>query len=171
MNSLWRGFMRRVTGAAVLGFALIVVAGELAGAVRPALAAADDSYGTADGIAAYLGVLPAQVVRGHAQAHPEGSMHGGAPGGRHSDHLVVALFDAASGDRIEDAEVTATVAGLGHVGSVRLRLEPMTIAGTVTYGEFVTFAGNDRYTISLEITLPGRDQPVRIDFVYRHDRP
>jgi len=95
-------------------------------------------------------------------------MHGGVDGGRHEYHLVVALFDATTGSRIEDAKVAARISGLGHIGDTRVGLEPMNIAGTITYGAYVFFPGRDRYSIGLEITQSGRDTPVHIEFVYEH---
>ncbi|TIU97316.1 MAG: hypothetical protein E5W09_15080 [Mesorhizobium sp.] len=31
-------------------------------------------------------------------------------------HIVIAVFDASTGERVENAKVTVTVSGLGHVG-------------------------------------------------------
>lgn len=133
-------------------------------------AGAGDGYQTADGLAVYLGIIPAAVVKGHPAGHAEAAMHGGAPAGAHVRHVVVAVFDAKSGDRVENATVAATISGLGHVGRKRVSFEPMAIAGTVTYGGFVDFAGADRYQIAVEVSVPGRDKPVRLDFTDEHLR-
>ncbi len=53
-----------------------------------------------DGVAIYLGVMPAQIVQGHPKEHPEVGMHGGAPTRGDRVHVVVALFDNATGGRI-----------------------------------------------------------------------
>jgi hypothetical protein len=159
--------VRRIATRLLAG---IILAGMLAGFGGPAAALADDNYRTGDGLAAYLGVQPAQIVRGHPSAHPERRMHGGPPAGRHDYHLVVAVFDAASGARIEDAEVTAVVSGLGHVGRTSIRLEPMRLADAVTYGGFVTLPGTDQYTIAVEVLRRGQGAPVRLEFGYRHAR-
>lgn len=95
-------------------------------------------------------------------------MHGGAPRGAHEYHIIIAVFDAATTTRVENAKVAATVSRLGHVGQNRLELEPMAIAGTVTYGGFVDLRGDDRYDIAIDISVPGRDAPVRVDFTYQH---
>lgn len=126
-------------------------------------------YETADGLAVYLGVVPAALVRGHPQ-NGDGAMHGGPSGGRHEQHIVVAIFDAESGERVEYASVAVSISGLGHVGHRRIALEPMTIAGTVTYGEFVNFPGRDRYEIVVEADVPGRQSPVRVTFSSDHLR-
>lgn len=119
-----------------------------------------------DGVAVYLGVIPGQIVRGHPTGHTETAMHGGPPHDPDTYHLVVALFDDATGARVEDAEVSASVSGLGHVGTRHIRLEPMSIAATVTYGGFVQMPPRDRYTINLEVRRRGAAAPAKADFVF-----
>ncbi|WP_156668640.1 iron transporter [Rhizobium aegyptiacum] len=140
-------------------------------ALSPASAVAEEeNYRVDDGVGVYLGILPAAIVRGHPKAHAEGSMHGGAPVGTHQFHIVVAIFDTRSGLRIENASVKATVSGFGHTGIKTIDLQPMKIAGTVTYGNFVTLPGTDRYDIGVEIDAPGRQYPVLVSFRYQHTR-
>src|SRR5688572_30172845 len=73
-------------------------------------------YRTVDGVAVYLGLMPAAIVRGHPSGHPERTMHGappahaGPPAATHDYHLVAALFNAATGARISDALVSARIA-------------------------------------------------------------
>jgi hypothetical protein len=55
-------------------------------------------------------------------------------------------------------------------GRSSVELAPMTIAGTVTYGEFVTLPGSDIFDIAIEIDIPGRSSAVRVDFSYQHSR-
>lgn len=149
-STRWRLFTAR-TLAATLGVTL----------VSAELASADDGYQSADGLSVYLGIMPASVVRGHPADHEEGAMHGGAPSGRHPQHLVVAVFDSQSSNRIENAEIVATVSSLGHVSHERIELEPMTIADTITYGGFANFPGRSRYEIELSISIPDRiDRPI-----------
>lgn len=131
-------------------------------------ALANDSYQISNGLAVYLGIVPAAVVRGHPSSHTEGAMHGGAGSGRHQQHIVVAVFDAETGVRVENARVSARIAGLGDVGRQATELEPMTIANTVTYGAFVTLPGNDRYEIVVDISVPGRARAVSIKFSSEH---
>src|SRR3972149_6703718 len=77
---------------------------------------ARENYKTADGLAVSLGIIPAAMVRGHPKGHPEQAMHEGVPRGAHEYHVTVAIFDAASGERLETAEVDATVSPLGPSG-------------------------------------------------------
>lgn len=120
------------------------------------------------GLVVYLGVMPAAVVQGHPPGHPESTMHGGTPTGRHIYHLVVAVFEAASGARVTDAEVAATVSGLGHLGQTRMPLEPMTVAEALSYGGFVALPGSDLYRITVEIRRPGATGTSHAEFTYRH---
>ncbi|WP_292526699.1 hypothetical protein [Mesorhizobium sp.] len=134
----------------------------LSSVVSPVSAKEDENYKVAQGLGVYLGVLPAAIARRLLESHPEATMHGGAPRGAHEYHIIIAVFEAATGARIENAKVTATVSGLGHVGQNSLELEPMAIAGTVTYGGFVTLPGSDRYDILVDISVPGRPAPARV---------
>lgn len=129
--------------------------------------AATDNTMVVDGVLAYLGVLPAAMVRGHPRAHPEAAMHGGVPEGRGQYHLILALFNAASGARIETAQVSVTVMGLGHTGGTTLTLDPMQIAGTITWGTFVDLPGSDTYDLTFSVGLPGRETALSLPFRWR----
>ena len=128
-------------------------------------AAVDEPYRTADGVQVYLGVMPAALLRAHPEPHHERKMHGGAPADRNNYHLLVAVFDQASGARIEDAKVEAEVAPLGLAGA-RKQLEAMTVAGAVTYGDYFGMEHGDLYRIRLWIVRPGVDRPVEVEFSY-----
>ena len=135
--------------------------------VAPAFAQDIAPYKIAGGLAVYLGVIPAEMITGHPKGHAEAEMHGGVASGRHVHHVMVAIFDDASGQRITDAVVTASVAGLGLAGTEKT-LQPMTIADAVTYGTYFNLPGRDRYRIRIEITRPGAARPVRVEFAYDH---
>ncbi len=92
-------------------------------------------------------------------------MHGGAQRGAHEYHIMVAVFDAATGARIADARISARVAPTWLGGSSK-DLETMTIANAVTYGNYFYLPDSGDYTISVNIQ---RDTtPVTLDFSYRH---
>jgi hypothetical protein len=78
-------------------------------------------------------------------------MHGGVPRGRGDYHLVVAVFDAGTGARVEDAEVSVTVSEPDHLAETRVRLEPMRVADTVIYGGFAALPYPGHYTIGVEL--------------------
>ena len=77
------------------------------------MADTESGYVVDHGIAIYYATIPAEIIRGHAKEHPEATMHGGIPRSRHAYHVMVALFDAQSLQRITDADVTALVAEVG----------------------------------------------------------
>ena len=130
-----------------------------------AVAYAADDYRTVDGYAIYLGIVPATIVQGHPPEHPERKMHGGAPRGRHQRHVMVAVFDAATGARIDDAVVTATVGEPG-LAPVRRRLEPMAIAGAMSYGNYFALSPPGPFRIELQIVRPDAVGPTVASFTY-----
>ncbi|MBI2308530.1 MAG: hypothetical protein HYU78_14670 [Rhodocyclales bacterium] len=113
------------------------------------------------GIDVYYGIMPAAI----AGAHEEKSMHGGARTGKDRYHLVVALF-AADGQRITEAEVRASVGELG-MASKRVALEPMPVAGAMSFGNYVALKGRGPFRIAIEILLPGQERPLEALFNYR----
>ncbi len=132
---------------------------------RPATAAEIGEAKTAGGLTVYVGVVPAEIVKGQHPAGPQ--VHGRVPKGAHEYHVVVAVFDAGTNARITDARVTAKVSGLGLSGPEKT-LEPMKIADTVTYGAFFNLVP-DLYTIKLTVQRPGAP-PVPVEFKYDHRR-
>lgn len=147
----------------LLAAAFLLLAG-----VSPA--AETGQYKIADGMAIYLGVIPAEMIQGHPGQHPESRMHRGIPAREHRYHVVIALFDNATGKRISDARVKATVSEIGLAGS-RKKLEPMRIANTTTYGNYFSMPGTNPYRIQIEISRQGLPHPVKIEFEYQHIRP
>ncbi len=158
---------RRATIAALLGALCIgLPAVGLISSVA-ATAADTEQSKTVGGLTVYLGVVPAEIVKGPA-ANTERPMHGRIPRGPHEYHVVAAVFDAASGARVSDAVVTAEVSGLGLSGSKK-KLEPMQIAGTTTYGGFFDLPGFDFYTVRLTVER-GEAGPAVLQFKYDHRR-
>lgn len=132
-----------------------------------AAAAETESGKTAGGLTVYLGVLPAAMIQGHDTGHTETVMHDGVPRDEHAYHVMVAIFDADSGERIDDAVVEADVTPLG-LSPVRRPLEPMQIAGTKTYGNYFTMSGDGRYRITVRISRPGAAAAITLEFTYEH---
>lgn len=134
-----------------------------------AAAHAADSFKTAGPFAIYLGVLPAELAKGHSPEHPEGKMHGGVPSARRQHHVVVAVFDANDGTRITDANVTASVGEPG-LSITKRKLEPMVIDKTVSYGNYFPMGNPGPYRIEVEIRRPGTAVAVKTVFEYSHPR-
>lgn len=117
---------------------------------------------TADGLTIYLGVVPAALMQVEIPAH------GGAPPPRESHHVVVALFDAATRARVSDARITAAVMRDPADAAPGRPLEPMTVNGLVTFGNFVSMPGPGLWIIRLVIVRPGGGGPVTADFAYEY---
>lgn len=162
---LWlrvRGFSARrmvTLGAILLALTLVTSA------------SADDNanYQISDGLGVYLGLMPAAIIGDeHPPGHAEADMHGGPPTDAHAYHIILAVFDAASGERVENAAVTAVVSGIGNVATTNLALEPMLINSTVTYGAFVDLGALERFDIAFAIAVPGESDPVQVSFTNEH---
>jgi len=138
MSDQWRTWWRAALCA--LGLAFVGAA-----------AAETGNRQVVDGVAVYFGLFPAELVRGHPREHPESGMHGGAPVGE--SHVLVALFDAKTGRRIEGAAVTATVTGPKRL-KLSKTLEPMIVAGALTYGNYFYLTGPGPYRIAVRARLP-----------------
>lgn len=145
---------------AVAGYMLAALMA--AGTVR---AAGDPGFQSVGGLDVYLGVVPGAISREHPADHPEAQMHAGQHHEIGDKHVMVALFDSASGQRVTDADVDAFLLGIGSARSEH-RLEPMTVNGALTYGAFMQMPGNGAYRIRVEIRHRKTDAPVVATFDY-----
>lgn len=152
--------------------ALALLAAALALAA-PASAGVVGGVRTVDGLTVYLGVVPAAVTRRHAPQHAgETTMHGGvAKPSIHDVHLLVAVFNKTTGERLRNVAVTARIHAAGrNLGTVRLT--PMTVNGALTYGGYASIGLKDDVMISVDIRRPGRTPRTSIvtaQFDYVHD--
>ncbi len=144
---------------------VLVVFGVLA--ANTALAADTAGQKIVDGILLYYSVVPAELIRGYSKDNPEAAMHGGAPSGTHAHHVLVALFDRDSRERITDAVVTASVREIG-LGATEKPLEPFTVADALTYGNYFDMPTKTIYHIDVKIRRPGLSEVVDAQFDYRH---
>jgi hypothetical protein len=104
------------------------------------------------GVTLYWGLVPAAVV---ADKHALAELHGGPPrGGGQVHHLVVALYDSASGRRIEDAVVRAQLSETGIVDEPAKYLLPMKINDQPSYGQVFGVAKEGPYKFRLWVRLP-----------------
>jgi hypothetical protein len=119
---------------------------------------------SADGLTGYLGVAPSAILETVAPTQAIRHMHASQSTG--DAHLTVAIFADPTGARVEDAVVDAVIRGNRHRGGRRLRLEPMRINDTITYGAFVSLARNDRYHIDVVVRRPGSSGAAHLKFVF-----
>ena len=124
--------------------AVLLVIGLASLNVIAAVADASENFQVVDGVAIYLGMMPAQIVQGYSREHTEASMHGGVP---------------AIGQRIEAAQVTGSVMEIG-LGSKQKKFESMRIAD----GNYVAMPDKNFYHIKLQIHRPGMQAVVEAQF-------
>lgn len=107
-----------------------------------------------EGVVARLGVLPASVVEErYGPESAEARAFGDIPQGTDMYLVSVAVSSRASGERVEDADLTATVAPLGLSGT-RKRLQRATIADAVTYGNYFRMPRPGIYEIDVLVQHP-----------------
>lgn len=132
-----------------------VLTGVLAFGVASAQNGLDQALGNYE---VYLGVTPARII---AKYYPTGSaertMDGGVPTNPNDDHVMIALFNKVTGKRVTNATVSAKVwtQNLQYVPVQRKALQPMAIAGDVTYGNYFYMPGKANYDIKVYIRRPG----------------
>jgi len=127
---------------------------------------AGQAYQVVDGTTIYFGVVPADTIRRSPKDYPA-SEYGAAPTTPQQYYVTVALFDANTGQRITDATLKARVATATGAGAQKA-LEPMTVAGSRTYGGYFAMAGAGPYTIDVQIRRPGAADAIKAQFEYAH---
>lgn len=153
---------RLLARSALLGLAIPALVLGL-GACQPGANAGQSAV--VDGLRLEYGVVPSEVVQAHDPAHPEAQMHEGAL--ENGYHVTLAVFDAQSSARIDDANVTLKLSGPGHPGNVAMPLELMTIANSPTYGRYVALPRPGRYQLTFDVARPGRrHDPATARFTY-----
>jgi hypothetical protein len=147
-------------------FSIALALSLLVGSAVPARA--DESgYRIVGNVLIYLGVLPAAMIRGHPAGHPESLMHGGVPAGADEYHVLIALFNAKTYERISNAEVSARVSEVGLSGAEK-KLEAMQIAGTTTFGNYFEMKGMGPFSIEVSVDIPGASERINVVFEHRH---
>ncbi len=122
---------------------------------------------SAAGLKVDLGIVPAETIRTRPEEYAELRMHGGVPSGKSMYHVMVAIFDAGTGLRITDAQVRARVEEVGLTSEDK-KLEPMQVAGALTYGNFFRMAGQGTFRITVQIRRPGTTRAIELQFEHRH---
>ena len=141
----------------------IIMVGIAALFLSSAFAADSSLHKIVDGVAIYVGVIPAELIEGHPKAHPESEMHGGVPVTEAQYHIVIALFDAKTGARITNAKVTASLSSIGFP-VIKKTLEPMLIANSISYGNYFKLSGKGAHQIQIEISGVHTGQTIHATF-------
>ena len=131
------------------------------------LAHVSDESQSAAGLTVNLGIVPAQALGGRPEEDAVRQMHGGVPSGKSMYHVMVAIFDAGTGQRVTNAQVRARVEEVG-LTSEEKALQPMQVANAVTYGNFFRMAGSGTFRITVQIRLPDTTRMTELRFEHRH---
>jgi hypothetical protein len=110
------------------------------------------------------GLIAGEEIRAHPVGHPEADMHKGPPSDLRNYHVVLAVFEAGSGRRIPDADVSMALSGPGHPGFASIPMEPMRVTGQESYGRYVVLPKPGPYRLEFRVRTVGRHQPVRARF-------
>ena len=135
--------------------------------VGTAVADHSSGYQATNGLTIYYAVIPAEILRSYPKGSPEAIAHESIPRGKNVHHLLVALFEGKSMERIMDAQVIVGVRETG-LGWAKKRLEPMTLNDALTYCNYFTFSSHAIYTIKIEVRRPGSSAVVTTEFEFRH---
>ena len=123
-----------------------------------------ERHQTIDGLSIYFGVIPAQLIGGHGTMHStRGMKHG-----KHTYHILVAVFDDNSGKRITDARVKATITSLNTKGETK-KLEPMH-GDLLSYGNFFELTETTPYIVRVEIQRTDSKTKSLAEFTFTRPR-
>ena len=92
----------------------------------------------------------------HSQARIEGE---------NQHHIVVRLFNAKNGERLQNVTINAKVTGINFNGPAR-KLELMLMGGVQSYGNFFSMPLAGTYQVELEIQQEGKSETVKAVFQY-----
>lgn len=113
-----------------------------------------------EGVVLYWGLVPAAIV---SQQHAIDELHGGPQaGGGKVNHLVLALFDARTGRRIDDAVIRAQLTEPGIVDAPPRYVPPMLVNGVGSYGQLFGMVHDGPYSFRIAVRL--QDRPAEIEF-------
>ncbi len=120
------------------------------------------------GMTVFMGLVPVGAIRDNPNAYPEHELRK-LPSGANMYLVTLALFDNATGQRITDAAITASVAPLAFAGS-RKPLDPAAVDGKITYCAYFRIRPRDIYAIKADIRLSGSTTTQRAEFVLQPHR-
>lgn len=120
-------------------------------------------YQVKDGLAIYIGLVPAEMIEGINSK----SMHGGLPVGTYRYHIAVAIFNHNTGKRVNNANVTVSINNLNGIGlESSKRLENMSMNNKNMYGNYFSLKSSGPYKIRVNIRQGGNKAPINIIYLY-----
>jgi len=120
-------------------------------------------YQVKDGVAVYLGFIPAEMIEGHT-ANP---MHGGVPTGTYRYHIAAAIFNDKTGNRIKGAEIEIKIHNREGISlKTAKKLEDMEMNGEHLYGNYFSLKSSGPYQINVSIKMGSRKKIINLVFYY-----
>jgi hypothetical protein len=116
-----------------------------------------------NGMSIHLGVVPARLLAEHPDQLPPGHP---VRMGANDYHVVLAVFDSKTGQRITDAEIKASMAQPTASGK-SLRMEPKAWAGAVTYCNYFKMKAKQDYDVRVDITHPNYGGKATVHFSHQ----
>ncbi|WP_155623620.1 MULTISPECIES: hypothetical protein [Burkholderia cepacia complex] len=152
--------------------AMLIVLAQMLFAATTCVAATDQSVRsvTKHGLTVHFGIVPADKA---SRPQQEAGVPGDAKNGQGlaSYHLVVALLDARTGSRIDDAMIVATMTSPASKARPKVqikRLPAFTVNGMVTYGNYFDMPWAGRYYIDLSVRRRDSADTVHVRLNYEH---
>jgi len=151
--------INRFLSTVILGFILSIFSTQLIASgltVKP-------RYQVKDGVAVYLGFIPAEMTEGHT-ANP---MHGGVPAGTYRYHIAAAIFNDKTGVRIKAAEIEIKIHNREGISLKTVKkLENMQMNGKHLYGNYFSLKSSGPYQINVSIKVGNRKKIINLVFYY-----
>ncbi len=114
----------------------------------------------------YFGVIAGDTIRAYPKEYPQ-KTYGVPPSAPAQYYITVAVFDSASGQRVDDAAVRARVSTASGSGPEKT-LQPVTIAESRSYGNYFAMGGAGPYKITVNVKRPGSADTAQAQFEYTH---
>lgn len=150
-----RNLLNALFGSLLVGFVAMSPAASSAGHLGQSQ--------VANGMAIYLGVMPAERLTEHPDWYPAHE-RSKIPSGKNIYHVMLALFSHSTGKRITNADVEVRVSLLGLSGQKK-HLDPTLVAGVITYCNYFMLSPQETYVVRAQIRLPGVPHPIHANFV------
>jgi len=116
------------------------------------------------GIDVYLVVMPAEMISGHPEDHPESLMHReNRIENKNQFHISVGVIEAKSGFRLQNLDVSARVISGDYQGPVKI-MENMQMGGKHSFGNYFMIPGSGAYQVEVKIQHKGQSDMLIVTF-------
>jgi hypothetical protein len=156
-------FLRRAARGARVLAGLLALATALG-----AVAQVDPGVQRTADFVVYFGIMPAELAQSRLAAHPTPApAHDAPPFLADTHHVIVAVFDARSGERVTDATVQARHEP-GRGVATEKSLVPMPLGDALSYGNTFVVPDGTNHRFVLSIRQGARDARVEFTYDNRH---